>query len=753
MSPRQVRGLLEAALDYARRGYAVFPVFPVRGGACACPARDRCEHPGKHPLGALAPHGRNDATRDEATIGAWWASWTDANVGVATGPESGGVVVVDVDPRHGGDDTLRALEAEHGALPATPEVLTGGGGRHLYVRAPADVKILSRNGALGPGLDVKGCGGYVLGDGSSHISGRVYTWEAAHHPDEVPLAAAPAWLLAAASAPTMTNGPAPRFSVPETIPEGTRNATLFALARSLRVKGLSTRGILAALEEENAARCDPPMPAAELADIVQHAVTAPDRSDFDQARTEKAEAPHLTDTGNASRFATQHAGVMRYCWPRRRFYVWTGKVWEPDAEGHVYALAKETARGMLADALQASTDEARKTLGAWALKSESEPRLRAMVDLARSEPALVVAPAALDADPWLLNVENGIINLKSGDLGPHDPAALCTKLAPVVYASDATCPRFTKALNMIFAGRGPLIEFMRRCLGYALVGVAPEQVIIVLHGLGANGKTTLLKIIHTILGPYAVSTPPESLLVKREAGIPNDLARLAGARMVSAVEVDGGRRLAENLVKTVTGGDPIVARFLNREFFEFRPTFTLFLSVNRKPRITGRDHAIWRRVRLVPFTVTIPEGEQDRTLAEQLVADEGPGILRWLVQGCLAWQREGLGLPEDVRVATAAYRSEQDTLAGFLADRCILAPGCHVGGSALYAGYAAWAGTGGEHILSRSEFREALLHRDGIVEHRTKTVRGWHGLRLREPGEPEPTDPAEAEAREPVQLW
>ncbi len=472
-----------------------------------------------------------------------------------------------------------------------------------------------------------------------------------------------------------------------------------------------------------------------------------------QARIAPAEAPHLTDTGNAQRFAREHADVVRYCWPLRRFYVWTGKIWEPDAEGRIYALAKETARLILADALQAPTYEARKTLGAWALKSESEPRLRAMVDLARSEPALVVSPDALDADPWALNVENGIINLKTGDLGSHDPAALCTKLAPVAYDPDADCPRFMKVLDTIFAGRGPLIEFMRRCLGYALVGVATEQVIIVLHGLGANGKTTLLKIFHTILGPYAVSTPPESLLLKREAGIPNDLARLAGARMVSAVEVDGGRRLAENLVKSVTGGDPIVARFLNREFFEFRPTFTLFLSVNRKPRITGRDHAIWRRVRLVPFIVTIPENEQDRTLADQLVAAEGPGILRWLVQGCLAWQREGLGLPDDVRAATQEYRLEQDVLAGFLADRCILEPGAHVGGSALYAGYAAWACTGGERALSRSEFREALLHRDGIVEHRTNTLRGWQGIRLREAGEPEPTEPAEAEAREPVRLW
>jgi len=464
------------------------------------------------------------------------------------------------------------------------------------------------------------------------------------------------------------------------------------------------------------------------------------------------EARHCTDAGNAVLFVQQHQERVRSCYALRRYYVWDQRRWEPDAEGQVLELAKQTAASLYDELAHSTAPGRRKELAPWAVKSESEPRLRAMLALAASAPELAVTPDELDADPWKLNVLNGVVDLRTGTLAPHDPGRLMTKLAPVVYNPQADCPRFLAFMDRIFAGRGPLIEFMQRALGYALSGDVSEQVLFLLHGVGANGKSTLVRVVRGILGDYGCSTPPETLLVKREAGIPNDVARLHGARFVSAVEVEGGRRLAESLVKTMTGGDTLVARFLHREFFEFRPTFTLFLAVNRKPRIAGTDHAIWRRLRLVPFDVVIPDTEQDRHLAERLIAEEGPGILTWMVRGCMAWQKNGLGTPEEVRSATATYRVEQDALGAFLRERCILEPAASVTVTALYDAYTSWASTSGERRpWSKRELHARLTER-GVKDGRRGDARLWRGVRLRTATDQDSADAPEA-AREGVAPW
>lgn len=206
---------------------------------------------------------------------------------------------------------------------------------------------------------------------------------------------------------------------------------------------------------------------------------------------------------------------------------------------------------------------------------------------------------------------------------------------------------------------------MQKAVGYSLTGSTEEQCLFILHGTGANGKSTFLNTISTMLGDYARQTPTDALLVKRGDGLSNDVARLHGARLVSAVEVEGGRRLAEAQVKQLTGGDLIAARFLYQEFFEFRPAFKLFLGVNHTPVIQGTDHGIWRRIHLVPFTVTIAKEDQDKRLGEKLRAERS-GILRWAVEGGLAWQAEGLEPPLVVSMATEEYRAEMAILARFL---------------------------------------------------------------------------------------
>jgi len=271
---------------------------------------------------------------------------------------------------------------------------------------------------------------------------------------------------------------------------------------------------------------------------------------------------------------------------------------------------------------------------------------------------------------------------------------------------------------------------MQKAVGYSLTGSTQEHCLFILYGTGANGKSTFLNTLSTMLGDYARQTPTETLLVKRGDGISNDVARLHGARFVSAMEVENGRRLAEAQVKQLTGGDLMAARYLYQEFFEFRPQFKLFMGVNHTPVIQGTDHGIWRRIHLVPFTVTIAKEDQDKRLEEKLRAEQ-PGILRWAVEGCLAWQVEGLEPPLAVTTATEEYRAEMDVLARFLLECCDLSPEARVATGLLYTRYVSWCALADEAPVQKRAFAAALKER-GFQPGRSKQERFWQGLALRE---------------------
>jgi putative DNA primase/helicase len=286
----------------------------------------------------------------------------------------------------------------------------------------------------------------------------------------------------------------------------------------------------------------------------------------------------------------------------------------------------------------------------------------------------------------------------------------------------------------VMAGRAELVDYWQRVLGYALTGDVGEQVLFFLHGAGSNGKTTLLNVVLALVGDYGKQAPPDLLLAKRGDGNhPTEIADLLGARVVTTVEVEDGRRLAESLVKQLTGGDRLKARFMRQDFFEFDARFKLFLAANHRPVIRGTDHAIWRRVRLIPFDVTIPPAERDRTLPEKLRA-ELPGILAWAVQGCLAWQREGLGLPDAVASATQSYRAEMDTLADFLAERCVLTETATATSKALFAAYRAWCEETGEKAMTQKAFTTRLSEHGLRPGRAPGGTRIWTGIGLT--GEP-----------------
>jgi putative DNA primase/helicase len=454
---------------------------------------------------------------------------------------------------------------------------------------------------------------------------------------------------------------------------------------------------------------------------------------LDGSTEEPAIAEPLSDVGNARRFAAAYGEDLRYVPAWGKWLVWTGQRWQEDETGTVIERAKDLVRALLINAAHGSGRDSQE-LAKHALRSQAAARVQAMVALAETEKPIPVTPDQLDADPWLLNVLNGTLNLRTGELQPHRREDLITKLAPVAYDPAAPCPRWEALLKRILGGDDELIGFVQRAAGYSLTGDTREQCAFFPWGTGANGKSTLLNALQGVLGDYARQTPPETLLLKREGGIPNDLARLHGARFVCAVETEAGRRLAEAQLKQMTGGDRIVARFLNREFFEFVPQFKVWLATNHRPVIRGTDGAIWRRIRLIPFTVTIPDAEQDRELPEKLKI-EYPGILRWLVEGCLAWQRAaGLGMPAPVRDAVAGYRAEQDALAPFLNEQCVT--GAEAGAdaetskAALYADYTGWCAQSGEKPMSKVELGKALKER-GFTDGRSGEERFWRGILLR----------------------
>ena len=443
-----------------------------------------------------------------------------------------------------------------------------------------------------------------------------------------------------------------------------------------------------------------------------------------------APGEHLTDLGNTLRLVKRHGANIRHVheWG---WLVWDGRRWCPDHTGAIERLGKKTVKAIYVEASQAREQSRRESLSKHAVKSESKARIRDMIELAKSELEVVARPDQFDTNPWLLNCLNGTLDLRTGQLREHRKSDLITKLAAVEYDPEAKAPLFAEFLNRTMDGNRNLIGFLRRAVGYCLPGVTIEQILFVFFGLGSNGKSTFLELIASMLGDYAKRTPASTLLAHRGDRIPNDIARLQGARFVVATETEQQRAFNESLVKQLTGNDTVTARFLHKEFFEFRPQFKIILGTNHKPEIKGQDHAIWRRIRLVPFTVIIPDSEQDKALAEKLMA-ELPGILTWSVQGCLQWQKEGLKEPQEVLQATLEYREESDVLAEWMEESCKVSDRYRATPADLYISYRQWCEKSGVQPAAKNVFGTLLKER-GFESTRVSSKRWWVGIAPKDP--------------------
>jgi len=379
--------------------------------------------------------------------------------------------------------------------------------------------------------------------------------------------------------------------------------------------------------------------------------------------------PGLTDLGNAKRLVRLFSSELRYAPQWGSWMAWDGRRWKEDKTGKVMRLAADTVATIFAEAEAEADEDRTKAYRKWALRSESSGKLNAMVELARWETGMSIPVESFDNADWVLNVKNGTLRLKTGELKPHRRSDNITKLAPITYDSKAECPRWDKFLAQTFGGSKDLTAFIQRALGYAMTGSVREQVMFFCHGTGANGKTTFLRIVQYVLGDYAIQTDP-TILMQSMSGFdshPTGFTDLLKVRFAGASETERGRQLAEALVKQLTGDDMIVARRMRQDFIRFFPTHKLWMAANYKPVIKGNDIGIWRRIRYVPFEVTVPEKDRDRELLSKLKR-EAPGILAWMVRGCLAWQQAGLSPPEIVLEKGEAYKGEMDVLKEFFED-------------------------------------------------------------------------------------
>lgn len=425
----------------------------------------------------------------------------------------------------------------------------------------------------------------------------------------------------------------------------------------------------------------------------------------------------FADDTLALTFTHQHGDNLRFTAEWGRWNLWDGHVWRMDSTLAVFDLARKICRA----------ESARCTDERTAARTASAQTVSAVERLARADRRHAATVGQWDAQPWALNTPGGIVDLHTGIIRPARREDYCTKMTAV--APGGNCSLWLAFLERITGGNQELQSFMQRMAGYALTGETREHALFFLYGTGANGKSVFLNALSGVVGDYATTASVETFIDSKNEKHPTDLAALQGARLVTAIETEVGRRWAESKLKALTGGDRIQARFMRQDFFEFVPQFKLLVAGNHKPGLRTVDEAIRRRLNLIPFTVTIPPGERDLELADKLKA-EGGGILQWAIDGCLAWQRDGLNAPKIVAEATQSYFEAEDALARWLEDRTEKRNGAWASSTALFSDWKAWAESNGEYAGKERGFSENLTAH-GYCPKRKNVGRGFDGIALR----------------------
>ncbi len=755
--------MLDLALEYAERGWAVFPChypifIPEQATRCSC-GRPDCKQVGKHPA---TPHGLKDATLDAEQIKAWWTKNPMWNIGIATG-EVSNLVVIDVDTHEAdGMDTWAKLEAKYGEF-QTRIARTGGNGRHVLTTHPG-ARIGNRAAALS-GIDVRGDGGYIIAPGSVHASGNEYGWA-----NDNPVAPMPKWMLdwllgnvfplngdsdedviesiatntlssAALSsyAQAALDGEVSRVALAG---EGKRNDSLnraaFALGQLIQQELLQREDVEAALEGAcasngllqespdevkktiasgiNGGMAKPRKPVEPRSANVNPPATTGDDVDPNspEARAYLLRAP-LTDPGNGEAFVFLFGKGMRFCVTNGRWYRWNGARWLQDDgnNSHAYRLMLQTVRRRRDAATAAlavnAEDGLAKNVFNFALRSENTKNINAALAAARNFDGIVVTINQFDQDENLILAGDTVINLRDGTTSVPRATDNMTLTMGTAYQESATCPRWLKFIEELWPNQPDMWTYIQRVAGYSLTGMTKEHVMFLGVGDGRNGKTTLLNIKRKLLGDYADSAAFATFDADRKGEATNDMADLRGKRLVTVSETNEDKRLDEARVKSVTGGDPVKCRFLFQEFFTYTPTWKMWMAVNHLPAISGTDNGIWSRIHLIRFEQSFL-GREDKDLDVALLR-ELPGILNWALDGLAGYREEGLNAPAFVTDATAKYRKDSDLIATWLDACCVIGPGLSMRSGAGYEAFRVWAENMGipqRSVMSQFKWSRAM---------------------------------------------
>ena len=416
-----------------------------------------------------------------------------------------------------------------------------------------------------------------------------------------------------------------------------------------------------------------------------------------------------TDSGNAHRLYDKFGDVIRYSYNRKKWFFWDNRKWQLDESGAIKKLADEICDDLYKEALLEQDEDLQKSAMKFAHKTESHNNKEAMIKECQHLYDIPASPNDFDAYLEYLNCFSGVINLRNGELLPHDSRLMLTKLCYSEYDNSGKKPkRWLKFLDEVTNGNKELQEYIQRCVGYSLHGSTQEQCVYFLYGMGNNGKSTFLDTLSDLFGDYANNTQPESLMMHSKlggTGANSDIARLKSARFVTSEEPTEGVRLNEGLIKQLTGGSKITCRFLYGDEFEYTPEFKLWVATNHKPVIRGTDFGIWRRIKLIPFEVNIPPEKVDKNLKYKL-REEFPQILAWAVEGCLKWQKYGIQEPKCVTDATAEYKKEMDLIAGFVEQCIVIDYDCRekIMASEMFSIYSKWAKQNNEWEMSSKRF-------------------------------------------------
>lgn len=677
-----------------------------------------------------------NATKDLDRIQEWWAMNPQQGYGIVTGKES--CIVLDVDVKKGqpGLESLASIFTDE-ELASFVIAETPTGGKHIYFAA--DPVLRNAQGFL-PGLDIRGNGGYIIGPGTT-IDGKEYRLVQGELGCLPPVPGRLIEAIKASQSERKANVTSLVKSASDDsveIPEGNRNGTLFELACKFRDDMLSKLDVLEKLVVVNNAKCDPPLDAEELERIANSAFKkAPSVASF-------LDRFPGTEKGMCDIYLHRYRGRRIYVPEYSKFGVWNGKIWAFDnslkVESEVrfitdmYGEAAEEAANHAKDARLAGEEERSEFWkGRTAIyrklqaKSGSRSGMKNIVELARSQ--VVVNQEALDSSQFLFGVQNGLVDLHTGQFREHPEASsYMTMQGRVAYQEKTGCPLWKSFLDTCTQGDKELQVYLQKVVGYAMTGSTQEQVFFFLYGMGANGKSTFMNVVQRLLGSYQRSIPSSVLMVKKygSSGASPELAMLRGCRATIASELEEGERLSESLVKTMTGGDVIPARHLYSEYFEFKAQFKVFMIGNHRPHIMGGDHGIWRRIRLIPFNHSVPLEQRDPHLEAKLLA-ELPGILNWAIEGCLKWQAEGLGLPGCVKRETDEYRDSEDIMKRFISDRCTLDAGKAELQKTLYDVYRRWAEDNNEWKMSNKAFGNKLKEQ-GLRVERSNRGNRWSGI-------------------------